>query len=64
MSKAEFVKKLGKFLSQINVDVEEIYLKNDETAVVRFTNGFEKQVNIACDGNNAIIIDVVKAIMY
>lgn len=64
MDKVQFVKKLSDFLKTTEVDVEEIYLKNEETAVIRFINSYEKKVDIACDSNMAIVLDVVRAIMY
>lgn len=37
-------------------------IDNEETVVVRFENGYERRINVACDSGLAMIYDVVKAL--
>lgn len=64
MEKRQFVKKLGELIRQSEPEVDDIFLKDEETVVITFVNGFKKQVDIACDSNMAILADVARGIMY
>ena len=64
MDKRLFVKHFGELIRQDGVEVEDIYLKDDKTAVIRFINGYEKRINIDGDSNLAIVRDIAGAIMY
>lgn len=59
-SKANFVKALGCFLKCHFPEVEEVYLMDEQTAAMRYANGYEKRINIAADSREAIVVDVVR----
>ena len=64
MDKRKFVKRFGELIKQDQSEVEEVYLKDDKTVIVRFINGYEKYVNIDGDSNLAMVRSIAGAIMY
>lgn len=63
-TKEEICCDLGKLLKKCNVDISEVYLRDNDTAVMAYDCGTLKPVNIAGDSHLAIIKDVLKSIDY
>lgn len=61
--RALFIKNLGWLLSQTRNQVESCYMLDRDMAVIKFVDGSEVKVNIACDSYMAIIQDVNRQII-
>ena len=64
-NKEKFLEAVGDALRLYSREaVSKIYLKNDETAVVVFDNGYEKPFSVACSSPLGTLPDIYKAIAY
>ena len=63
-NKAKFVQAIGEALRNYSREnVEKIYLADEDTAIVVFTNGNELKVNVACSSPLATMSDIYRALV-
>ena len=64
VTKEQLVKSLGETLSLTREGISHLELKDNDTVIIHWNNGYQREVNIACDSGLAIIKDVAKSINY
>jgi predicted Ser/Thr protein kinase len=64
VTKKQLVKSLGETLSLTREGISHLELKDNDTVIIHWNHGYQREVNIACDSGLAIIEDVVKSIEY
>lgn len=67
-NKADFVRELGELLrrySREDIAALTYHMDDDgfEAVTIRYTNGYEKSINVTCDSVIAIMTDVYKAML-
>jgi hypothetical protein len=64
VTKKQLVKSLGETLSLTREGISHLELKDNDTVIIHWNHGYQREVNTACDSGLAIIEDVVKSIEY
>lgn len=64
VTKDQLVKGLGETLSLTREGISHLELKDNDTVIIHWKHGYQREVNIARDSGLAIIKDVVKSIEY
>lgn len=62
VTKEKFIEKYSELLFMTREGVSHLELKDSETVVICYKNGYEKTVNIACNSGIAIIRDIARQV--
>lgn len=64
VTKVELVKSLGETLALTREGISYLELKDNDTIIIHWNHGYQREVNIHMDSGLAIIKDVLKNIDY
>lgn len=64
VTKEQLVKSLGETLSLTHEGISHLELRDNDTVIIHWSHGYQREVSIACNSGLAIIKDVVKSIEY
>jgi len=62
LDKATFIAKLEELLKMTRLDVDHLELKDEDTVVIHYYDGYQRSVCIAADSGIAIVKDVIERI--
>lgn len=62
LDKATFIVKLEELLKMTRIEVDHLELKDEDTVVIHYYDGYQRSVSIAGDSGLAIVKDVIDRI--